>query len=180
MQSLHAESIYSEERFGPESEQDEFNYDDSGDVPWREAELLELSLPNDDELVELGVDRAPAGMKVFIDTSSITVDEKDFVTRYWLVLQAGKSRNAMYEGIKCNTAEYKTYAFENKWKKDGLNRIKSPAWQKIPRTGHNQFRFEMYRYYICSDVLPRPVRDVKRLIAGYESSFSDIDPTFYD
>jgi len=158
---------------------DEYDYDDSGDVPWKEDRLTDLTLPDNDNLRELELDQPPVGFKVFIDTSSITVSESDSVIRYWLVLKAGKSRNAMYEGIKCNTKEYKTYAYENKWKKGKVNISKVAKWLPIQRKGHQYFRFELEKYYFCSDVLPRPLEDILDIIAGYKSTTSDYDPTYH-
>jgi hypothetical protein len=163
----------------PETERDEFNYDDSGDTPWKEDLLKNLSPPRQENLVELNIDHPPIGFKVYIDTTSITVSEKDSVVRYWLVLKAGKSRNTMYEGIKCNTSQYKTYAYENKWKKGKVNVSKAAKWQLIEAGGHNHFRFELEKYFFCSDVLPRPVEDILDIIAGYKSTTSDYDPTFH-
>jgi len=85
----------------------------------------------------------------------------------------------MYEGIKCNSDEYKTYAYENKWKKGKVNISKVAKWLPIESRGHNAFRFELKKYYFCSDVLPRPIKDIQDLIAGYKSTTSDYDPTYH-
>ena len=170
----------SEKRFDPleGANPDEFDYDDSGDVPWKEDDLNALSPPLDENLVKLKIDHPPIGFEVYIDLTSINVSESDSVVRYWLVLKAGKSRNAMYEGIMCKSNEYKTYAFENKWKKDKVNIHKAAQWQKINYYNQNNFRYELVKYYFCSDVLPRPLGDIKDIIAGYKSTTSDYDPTY--
>jgi len=157
---------------------DEFAFEDT-DGPWMEQTLNDLAPPKDENLVELDIDHPPIGFKVFVDTSSITVGEKDAVVRYWLVLKAGKSTNAMYEGMKCNTREYKTYGYENKWKKDKVNIDKNAQWLPVQLGGHNHFRFELYKYFFCSGVLPRPVGDILDIIAGYKSTTGDYDPTFH-
>lgn len=158
---------------------EEFDYDDSADVPWKEDRLTDLTPPANDNLKQLDIDHPPVGFDVYIDTTSIAVSETDSVVRYWLVLKAGKSRNAMYEGIKCNSSEYKTYAYENKWKKDKVNISKVAKWLPIQSQGHNAFRYELEKYYFCSDVLPRPVDDIQDLIAGYKSTTSKYDPTYH-
>jgi len=157
----------------------DFDYDDSGDVPWKEDRLIDLIPPESANLKQLDIDHPPVGFKVYIDTTSINLSETDGVIRYWLVLKAGKSRNAMYEGIKCNSDEYKTYAYENKWKKGKVNISKVAKWLPIESRGHNAFRFELKKYYFCSDVLPRPIKDIQDLIAGYKSTTSDYDPTYH-
>ena len=158
---------------------DEIEYDDSQDKPWQEELLKELVPPEDDNLVELDIDHPPIGFKIFIDKTSINVSERDSVVRYWLVFKAGKSRNAMFEGMKCNSSEYKTYAYENKWKKGRINIDKNAAWQPIRPHGHNQFHYELEKYFFCSGVLPRPVEDILDIIAGYKSTTTDHDPTYH-
>jgi len=173
-----AESTY-ESMVAPE-DKDEFSYDSSGDVVWKEDNLNSLVPPKDDDLVALDIDQPPVGFKVFIDKTSIQVSESDSVIRYWLVLTAGKNtRNAMYEGIRCTTSEYKTYAFENKWKKGKVNISKVAKWQPIKKGGHNHFHFELAQYYFCSDVLPRPIEDIQDIIAGYKTTTGDYDPSFH-
>lgn len=172
---LYANEEYLKQMDGPAG----FDYDDSGDVPWKEDRLSELTPPENDNLKQLDIDHPPIGFKVYIDPTSITVSETDRVVRYWLVLKAGKSRNAMYEGLKCNSNEYKTYAYENKWKKDKVNISKAAKWLPIRAQGHNYFRFELKKYYFCSDVLPRPVEDIQDIIAGYKSTTSGFDPTYH-
>jgi len=160
------------------TEADEFEFEDTGG-PWKEDRLKELSPPKDNNLVELNIDHPPIGFKVFIDKTSIKVSETDSIIRYWLVLKAGKSKNTMYEGMKCNTREYKTYGYENKWKKDKVNIDKNAQWLAVQPGGHNHFRFELYKYFFCSDVLPRPVDDILDIIAGYKSTTGEYDPTFH-
>lgn len=160
-------------------DKEEFDYDSSGDKPWVEEIITKLVPPEEKNLVELDIDQPPIGFKVFIDTTSINVSERDQVVRYWLVLKAGKSRNTMFEGMKCNSNQYKTYAYENKWKKGKVNIVKAPQWQEISVKGHNQFHYELKKYYFCSDVLPRPVEDILDIIAGYKSTTSEYDPTYH-
>jgi hypothetical protein len=157
----------------------EYDYDSSGDTPWKEDKLSELTPPEEKNLRQLDIDQAPVGFKVYIDTTSISVSETDDIVRYWLVLKAGKSRNAMYEGIKCNTKEYKTYAYENKRKKGKINVSKFAKWLPIKPEGHNYFRYELKKYFFCSDVLPRSVDDIQDIIAGYKTTTGDFDPTYH-
>ena len=126
----------------------------------------------------LDIDSAPSGFKVYIDMDSISLSPTDRVIRYWLMLKAGKSSNIMYEGMKCTDKTYKTYAYVNKWKKDKININKLAAWQNIASDGQMAYRNEFYQYYFCSDVLPRPIADIKDIIKGNKSTVSDFDPTY--
>ncbi len=145
----------------------ENDYDESNDKPWEEDLLNQLTLPLEENLLELQIDHPPIGFKLFIDEDSLQISETDYVIRYWLVLMAGKSRNVQYEGINCSSREYKVYAFENKWdnKKVKLNPV--AKWEPVDITGHNQFREEMRQFYFCNQVLPRKREDILRRIKGY-------------
>ena len=59
-----------------------------------------------------------------------------------------------------------------------MNISKAAKWLPIPKQGQNTFRFELEKYYFCSDVLPRPVEDIQDIIDGYKSTTSDTDPTY--
>lgn len=177
---MASQALANEEYIREMTGENEFDYDDSGDVPWKEDQLGQLIPPLNENLKKLDIDHPPVGFTVYIDTTSISLSESDRVIRYWLVLKAGKSRNAMYEGIKCNSREYKTYAYENKWKKGKVNVSKVAKWLPIKSDeGHNFFRYELRKFYFCSGILPRPVEDIKDIIAGYKSTTSEYDPTYH-
>ncbi len=143
-----------------------FDYDDSQDKPWIEDASSQLNPPNNNKLLELNIDNPPIGFKLFIDEDSIQVSETDFVIRYWLVLKAGKSRNSSYEGIKCSTREYKTFAYENKWDTTKVKLNPIAKWESIDIQGHNQFREEMRKYFFCNSVLPNKREEIIRRIKG--------------
>ena len=55
---------------------------------------------------------APGGssVKVGIDPHTITINLKSGVVRYVVVARGTSAINAMYEGIRCSTGEFRTYA----------------------------------------------------------------------
>ncbi len=145
----------------------ENDYDDSQDKPWQEDLVNQLTLPLEENLLELQIDHPPIGFKLFLDEESLQVSNTDYVIRYWLILKAGKSRNSQFEGMKCSSREYKTYAFENKWDKSKVKLNPVAKWEPIDITGHNQFREEMRQFFFCNGVLPRKREDILRRIKGY-------------
>ncbi|MGD2117288.1 MAG: CNP1-like family protein [Chromatiales bacterium] len=161
--------------FTPESDKDEFNYDDSGDVPWKEQQDEIPAPPTDEQLTEVDIDHPPVGFKVYVSRDSVSVGEKDAVIRYWLVLKAGKSRNAMYEGVRCDTIEYKTYAYENRWKKGKVNKVNAPQWIAISGEDQNRYRIELFKYYFCAGKLPRAVADIRQSLIGSYSERNAYD-----
>lgn len=153
------------------TEPSEFDYDDSNDKPWQEDLVSKLAPPDFDNLLKLNIDKPPIGFTIYIDEQSLSVSESDLIIRYWLVLKAGKSRNAQYEGIKCNSREYKVYAYENKWDKTKVKLNPASKWDFIETNGHNRFRDEMRRYFFCYDVVPRKKDEILRRIKGYEPAY---------
>ncbi len=172
-------SVLAEERIYNPIADEYFDYDDSQDKPWVEDNISEIKAINDERLKLLDLDNPPIGFRVYIDLDSLSVSEKDRVVRYWLVFKSGKSRNARFEGVKCISSEYKTYAYESKWKKNKINVNPQAEWQKIPLTGHQAYLRELRDYYFCSGVLARPLNDILDIIAGYKSTTGDYDPTYH-
>lgn len=152
---------------------DEFDYDDSDDKPWVEDQLAALSPPDFEAIKELRIDHPPVGFKVFIDPDSLSVSENDAVVRYWLVLKSGKSRNTFYEGLKCTSREYKTYAFVNKWDPSKVKIDKNAQWRAIETQSHNKFREELRQFFFCNQVLPRSKAEILQRVNGYVTFSSD-------
>jgi hypothetical protein len=171
--------VLADERIYNPNADEYFDYDDSLDKPWVEDKLAQIPAINNDRLKLLELDNPPIGFDVYIDLDSISVSKSDRIVRYWLVFKSGKSRNAMYEGMKCVSSEFKTYAYESKWKKNKANINPQAKWQAIPRTGHQGYLNELREYYFCSDVLARPLSDILDIIAGYKSTTGEYDPTYH-
>lgn len=51
-----------------------------------------------------------AGVQIGIDPDTISVNQQTGIVRYVVVARGPSAVNAMYEGIRCNTAEYRVYA----------------------------------------------------------------------
>ncbi len=72
-----------------------------GDVPpapaWSAANLIEVELPG-------------RSVRVGVDPATITLDKKSGVVRYVAVARGISSVSASYEGIRCASGEWRTYA----------------------------------------------------------------------
>lgn len=86
----------------------------------------------------LPVDMPPhLTLKFAVDTTSISVNT-DGVVRYVIVASSANASNAMYEGIRCKTAEYKTYArmgSNGQW-----NTVQNPQWRLLADNGSRHTR----------------------------------------
>lgn len=69
-------------------------------------------------LIELEMPRGSA-IRMGIDPASIRINPDQSVVRYVVVARGPSAVNASYEGIRCNTAEYRVYA----------RQVQGGAWQ---------------------------------------------------
>lgn len=114
------------------SESDQFEYPEAP----REANLVRL----DSELIEGGYD-------YFIDRASVSMGS-DEVLRYTVVLEpTAGARNIFYEGIRCATSEFKTYAYAAET--GGFKPLAVQTWRKLKTTGPYDYRRLLAERYVC-------------------------------
>lgn len=100
--------------------------------------------------------------KVEIDAKALTVTP-DAIVRYTLVVTSPQgARNVSYEGIRCDPAEWKTFAFG---RTDGTWAMPSQAeWQAVEERGYNAIRFTLAKDYFCG-LNGAPLKDAKAIFA---------------
>lgn len=112
---------------------------------WAEMAVRLPSFPVSANLIPFKVG-AVDDKTFFIDGASISVGE-DGVIRYSLVIDsASGARNISYEGLRCETAERRFYAFgrlDGTWSKAKRN-----EWIRI-QGGTNNHHVELYSNYLC-------------------------------
>jgi hypothetical protein len=113
--------------------------------PWSEMEVQLPAFPEKEDLIGFTV-TLRASMSYFIDGKSISAGS-DGVLRYTLVIvSAAGAQNISYEGMRCETAERRLYAFgrsDKTWSK-----ARSNEW--IPIHGAvTDPRVELYVNYFC-------------------------------
>lgn len=150
---------YWEHRQG--ADRGEFDYDDSGDVPWREFGTDVPPLPDAGEFLPLNLDSLPIGMAAHLHVQTLSVGERDAVVRYWLLVTGqGGGFNATFEGVRCNTGEYKTYAYGHPERKQRVKIVPKPRWQTI-KTSRYAYRGELARDYLCAGITPRTLAQIE-------------------
>lgn len=89
------------------------------DAPWVEAEVPAPPALNLGKLLTFDVPTSP-GLVFGVDPAAIQISRADGVVRYVVVATSPSgARNVMYEGLRCATGEFKTYARyspEGQWK----------------------------------------------------------------
>ncbi len=98
------------------------------DPDWKEVDVPAPPAFNKDKLIPLEMP-SYVSLKFGVDPSTITV-ASDRVVRYVMVTtNSSGSVNAMYEGIRCTSREFKTYArlgSSAQW-----NSVKNPQWRAL-------------------------------------------------
>ena len=134
------------------------DYNEALETPWVEIETQVNKLPKEDELVQIELRSLPIGMTMFLDVEHATLSD-DRVTRLWIVVKSSSgSYNGSYEALRCETNEYKVYAYGNPKRAKPVRTVNLPNWRGI-RLGN--YRNELMFDYICDGVTQRPLGDVK-------------------
>jgi hypothetical protein len=120
------------------------NFPEEG--PWRESKVVPPSYPTDRSLVEFKLTGQTVN-RFFVDTSSLSVGE-DEVVRFVLVIQTPeKAQNVSFAGLRCETQEWKDYAFANR---DHTWRVEEAAqWRLIRERNVNNYQYTLFKDYFC-------------------------------
>ena len=96
---------------------------------WKEADIPPPPAFDASKLV--GLEVSPNSALVYgVDPASISITKSDGVVRYVMVASsASGARNVLYEGIRCATGEFKTYA---RYSSDGKwTSVSNPEWRSM-------------------------------------------------
>ena len=122
---------------------------------WKENDLKIPPYPDDGDLMELQLDDPNNRFTYYMDEESLSISKNDYVVRYTLVIESKRgTRNIFYEGMRCNTLEYKTYAFGTG--KGKFRPSKKPEWKSMFDSGYKKLRMDLMEFYLCDPrKLPR-------------------------
>lgn len=114
--------------------------------PWQEEDLQLPAVPQDANLREIYVSAATSH-KFYVDAATLSVG-KDGVVRYTLVVRtSGGAMNVTYEGMRCETREYKVYASGHR---DGSwAPARRSEWRLIENKPANRQHAALSRDYFC-------------------------------
>jgi hypothetical protein len=128
------------------AQQQKFEYEFDHERPWVELQAQLPSYPETENLLQF--DAGPVSTNLhYVDALSIAVGE-DGVVRYTLVIKSSQGgMNVSYEGIRCQTAEKRTYAYgrnDHTWARAGRSR-----WTDLETLNQNYAQRSLYRYFFC-------------------------------
>jgi hypothetical protein len=120
---------------------------------WTENKIGELPpLPQAGNLLPFNVSQNTP-LHFAIDSKSLTVGS-DGIVRYTVVVTSPSgARNVNYEGIRCETYEWRLYAGLNA-DHDGWDRTVANDWQRIENGELNAYHAALYQDYFCANKIP--------------------------
>lgn len=138
---------------------------DPDEKPWVEAGSELPAFPAEDGLIPFKVG-IRTDMKFLVDGRTISVGS-DGVIRYSLVVISAQGvRNISYEGMRCETAERRSYAFG---RSDGTwSKARGDRWVRIHGDSNNHY-VELFMNYFCAIGVPTiitPEAARQRLLKG--------------
>jgi hypothetical protein len=113
---------------------------------WQEAEVVFPAPPEEGGLREFYVS-AVAENRFFVDTSTLSIGADGVVRYVLMVLTQGGARNVSFEGMRCETREWRIYASgraDGSWSK-----ARSDSWSPVRDAAVNRHRAVLFLDYFC-------------------------------
>ena len=138
------------------------------DPVWAEMEVPAPPAFSTAKLID--IDMGPnVALSFGIDPAAASIG-KDGVVRYVVVAQSrGGASTAMYEGIKCDTGQVKTYARynDNKW-----SLASNPEWRSLFNNAAYRHALAFAKQGACSNT--SPPRSINEMVRDMKSPRSDL------
>ncbi|MEW6132508.1 MAG: CNP1-like family protein [Pseudomonadota bacterium] len=127
------------------------------ETPWEEMAASLPPYPKNENLIAFEVSSATSN-KFMVDTASLSVG-KDGVVRYTVVIESPRgARTVNYEGMRCDTGEYKIYGFgqaDGSWTEN-----KRAAWEPFKQRSLLSYHKALSEDYFCPDWIA--IRDAEQ------------------
>ncbi|RKP51174.1 CNP1-like family protein [Trinickia fusca] len=120
---------------------------------WKENKVDALPpLPQSNDLISFDVSRNTP-LQFAVDAKSVSVGS-DGVVRYTVVVTSPSgAHNVNYEGIRCDTYEWRQYAALNA-DHNGWDNTVANDWQRIENGELNAYQATLYQDYFCASKMP--------------------------
>jgi len=115
---------------------------------WGEVDTVIPPYPKPENLIEFYVDQPQNRFNYYIDRTSLTIGDND-VAKYILVVRSKRGGETVsYEGVRCQTREYKSYAFGNG--RGAFKKVRKPTWRSVDRRSNNLYRLTLTLDFLCN------------------------------
>ncbi|MBI5329835.1 MAG: CNP1-like family protein [Betaproteobacteria bacterium] len=136
-------------------------YFDDETTPWQEIQANLPAYPQPANLVRIEIGPT-ARHEVFVDAKSLSSDADGVVRYSLLVKSAAGAETVSYEGMRCENAERKIYAFGRPSGEWARNR--RAAWGQIPVRAANNPHGILFFHYFCSVNSKRDTLELQRIL----------------
>jgi len=129
---------------------------------WKEQGLVMPPYPQEDNLIEVDIERYDYPYRVFVDSGSLSVGE-DRVVRYTVVLRSKSGvDNVSFEGVRCTSHQYKRYAYGSAGK---FHAVPGAEWKYLRRDRQDVYHNVLANDYLCpvpaGDPVPQLITKLK-------------------
>ena len=153
-----------------------FDFDESLADPWIENETEIPDLPEFSSLQSLSIRGLPPGLSLFLDTARVTVDPDDGIVRLWVYLKSKQgAENGTFDGYRCETGEYKVYAYATPRRDPPITPAKRSIWREARGERSTNYRKYLLRHYLCELGLARKPNEIQRVVRTGDPSGSFMD-----
>ncbi|WP_456379070.1 CNP1-like family protein [Thiolapillus sp.] len=140
---------------------------------WKESRSEIPALPDDDAWTQVQIDSLPKNQRAFLDMSTLSISDKDYVVRYWLLVRStAGGYTATFEGLRCGTGEYVVYAYGNPRRKPAVREVRKPKWKGIGGV-RSAYRKELAEDVFCTGGVPRQRYQIEQAVQG---RFEQLNP----
>ena len=145
---------------------------DVDEPEWKESDVPPPPAFDMGKLV--GVEVSPNSSLAYgVDPASISITQSDGVVRYVMVAtSASGARNVMYEGIRCATGEFKTYArhsADGKW-----TSVSNPEWRSMFGNMPSKHPLRLAKAGACDNAAP--AASVKDMVSRLKNPNDRVTP----
>ena len=142
----------------------DWDYDlDQEKKPWAELQTQLPPYPKPENLLRFDTGTNTSN-NYFVDAPSISIGE-DKVVRYTLVVKTGGgATNVSFEGIRCDAAQLRVYAFGHpgtQW-----SRARDVSWRAIEYREVNGHHNTLYRNFMCTQTRNREAANPRDIVAA--------------
>ena len=114
---------------------------------WKEGAITLPSATGDKQFSVVEV--SGMGDSIFkVDLASVKLDDDGVVRLTLAVLSSQGQANIFFEGFRCETSEYKSYAMRTGFNSPWVT-FRSSKWRPVRPHRRNNYRADLVRYYIC-------------------------------
>jgi len=114
---------------------------------WKEETITLPSATGDQQFSVVEV--TGMGDSIFkVDLSSVKLGEDGVVRLTLAVLSSQGQANILFEGFRCETSGYKSYAMRTGFNSPWVT-FRSSKWRPVRLQRRNNYRADLVRYYIC-------------------------------